>query len=291
MSYKKGTNYFPVVDNLNFSIHKGKVTAIIGESGGGKTQTGLAMAGLLPKTAKFKLESNPPLKNYIISFIFQDPLNALNPLMKIGSQIKEAIRNKSNSSFKKQLVLDLLDKLEISDSLKRYKQYPYELSGGMRQRILIAMALARDSDILIADEPATSLDVRIKYQIIEMLKKICLESEKTIIYITHDLDSVKGFADYITIMYAGKIVEWGRAESIYHNPKHPYTKNLIKLSQQYKTSDGRLEYIKGQPPLPDNFPEGCRFHPRCEVAIENCKLDDPKIKGTTEHWWKCPLYD
>ena len=251
----------------------------------------MAIAGLLPKTARFKLESNPSLKNFIISFIFQDPLNALNPLMKIGSQIKEAIKTKSNSINKKQLVLDLLDKLEISDSSKRYKQYPYELSGGMRQRILIAMALARDPDILIADEPATSLDVRIKYQIIEMLKKICLESDKAIIYITHDLDSVKGFADYITIMYAGKIVEWGRAESIFQNPKHPYTKKLINLSQQYKNQEGRLDYIKGQPPSPENFSEGCRFHPRCESAIESCKLEDPKIKGTTEHWWKCPVND
>ena len=165
----------------------------------------------MPVNAESKITSNPSLDNYVISFVFQDPLNALNPIMKISTQIGEAIRTKQSPKDKHKILLNLLNDLEISDPKKRLAQYPHELSGGMRQRILIAMALARDPDILIADEPATALDVRIKYHIIDLLKKIGKKTNKTILYITHDLASVKGFADKILIMYAGKIVESGPA--------------------------------------------------------------------------------
>lgn len=209
--------------------------------------------------------------------------------MKIGTQIREAIRNKLSSEQKNTIVLNLLNDLEISDPKKRLTQYPHELSGGMRQRILIAMALARDPDILIADEPATSLDVRIKYHIIELLKRIGKNSKKTIIYITHDLASVKGFADQILIMYAGKIIESGPAKKIFGNAKHPYSQRLIDLMSRSVNSKGKLAYIEGQPPLPDDFPEGCRFHPRCGFAIPSCKTETPEIQGSDIHWWACPV--
>ena len=278
-----------MVDGISFTIPIGKITAIIGESGGGKTQTGLALAGLLPAHAKTKITSNPSLDNYVISFIFQDPLNALNPIMRISTQIGEAIRTKLSSKDKHRFLLNLLNELEISDPEKRLRQYPHELSGGMRQRILIAMALARDPDILIADEPATALDVRTKYHIIQLLKQIEKNSNKTIIYITHDLASVKGFADKILIMYSGKIVESGPATTIFKNAKHPYTQKLIALMTKNIDNEGKLEYIEGQPPLPEDFPEGCRFHPRCEFVIPSCKSDTPEIMGSDRHWWKCPV--
>ena len=209
--------------------------------------------------------------------------------MKISNQIGEAIRTKLSFKDKHQILLNLLNNLEISDPEKRLRQYPHELSGGMRQRILIAMALARDPDILIADEPATALDARTKYHIIKLLKKIEKNSNKTIIYITHDLKSVKGFADKILIMYAGKIVESGPAKMIFKNAKHPYTQKLIALMTKNIDNEGKLEYIDGQPPLPGDFPVGCRFHPRCEFVIPSCKSDSPEIMGSDRHWWKCPV--
>ena len=243
----------------------------------------------MPANAQSKIASNPSLDNYVISFVFQDPLNALNPIMKISTQIGEAIRTKLSPKDKHKILLNLLNDLEISDPEKRLTQYPHELSGGMRQRILIAMALARDPDILIADEPATALDVRIKYHIIELLKKIGKKTNKTIIYITHDLASVKGFADKILIMYAGKIVESGPAKTIFENAKHPYSQNLIALMSRSVDNEGKLAYISGQPPLPDDFPDGCRFHPRCGFAIPSCKTESPEIQGSDIHWWACPV--
>ena len=244
---------------------------------------------MLPANAESKITSNPSLDHYVISFVFQDPLNALNPIMKISTQIGEAIRTKLSPKDKHKILLNLLNDLEISDPKKRLAQYPHELSGGMRQRILIAMALARDPDILIADEPATALDVRIKYHIIDLLKKIGKKTNKTILYITHDLASVKGFADKILIMYAGKIVESGPAKTIFKNAKHPYSQKLLALMSRSVDNEGKLAYIEGQPPLPDDFPEGCRFHPRCGFAIPSCKSDIPEMMGSDEHWWECPV--
>ncbi len=249
------------------------------------------MAGLLPVNAESKITSIPSLDNYVISFVFQDPLNALNPIMKIGTQIGEAIRTKLSSKDKHKILLNLLNDLEISDPEKRLTQYPKELSGGMRQRILIAMALARDPDILIADEPATALDTRIKYHIIELLKKLGKKTNKTILYITHDLASVKGFADKILIMYAGKLVESGPAKTIFENAKHPYSQKLLSLLGRSVDYEGKLIYIEGQPPLPDDFPEGCRFHPRCDFAISSCRSDTPATMGSDEHWWECPVIE
>ncbi len=251
----------------------------------------MALAGLLPEYAKVNINSKPPLDNYVISFVFQDPLNALNPIMKIGSQIREAFRKKISNKQKNQILIQLLNDLEISDPKKRLTQYPHELSGGMRQRILIAMALARDPDILIADEPATALDMRTKHHIIELLKRIGKKSKKTIIYITHDLVSVRGFADKILIMYAGKIVESGPAKMIFENAKHPYSQRLIELMNKNVNNFGKLAYIEGHPPLSNDFPEGCRFHPRCGIAIPSCKSEEPGLNGSDNHWWACPHQD
>jgi oligopeptide/dipeptide ABC transporter ATP-binding protein len=278
-----------VVDHISFKIPIGKITAIIGESGAGKTQTGLALSNLLPKNGICKMNSQPPLKQFLFSFIFQDPLNALNPLMKIGSQIKEGIRRQMDSGEKTQFIINILNELEISHPEKRINQYPHELSGGMRQRILIAMALAMEPDILIADEPATALDSRIKFHVIQLLKSICETMKKTIIYITHDLASIQGFADEIFIMYAGKIVEYGPTNLIFHKAKHPYTKQLIDLSQKLKIKGENLPYIRGLPPDVNHLPDGCRFYPRCDMGIRTCQLEIPKLTGTEKHQWACPV--
>ena len=243
----------------------------------------------MPKNALSDFTSEPNINSFIFSFIFQDPLTSLNPLMKIGSQITEAVREKCSKKEKNHIALSLMNQLEISDPEKRIKQYPHELSGGMRQRILIAIALAKNPDIIIADEPATALDRRTKLHMIELLKSFCSRSNKTVIYITHDLASVREFADKILIMYAGKIIESGPSLSVLDMPKHPYSKKLLDLVDRKINDDGKLPFIKGQTPLPTQYPVGCRFHPRCHLSEESCKKKTPEIIGSDAHWWMCPI--
>jgi len=289
VSYQKSEKFTTVVDHISFKIPLGKITAIIGESGAGKTQTGLALSHLLPKNAMCEISAQPSLNQFVFSYIFQDPLNALNPLMKIGSQIREGIRRKMDSREKTQFITHILNELEISHPEKRMNQYPHELSGGMRQRILIAMALVMEPDILIADEPATALDTRIKFHVIQLLKRICVTMKKTIIYITHDLASIQGFSDEIFIMYAGKIVEFGPTKHIFNEAKHPYTKQLINLFQKIKIKGKNLPFIPGLPPDVSQLPDGCRFYPRCDSSIGTCQLEMPKLSGTEKHQWACPV--
>ena len=225
-------NLASVVDQVSFYIDPGEIIALVGESGCGKTQIALSQAGLLPKAAHISQSS---INGIQTAMIFQDPLNALNPVLKVGTQILEGIKNKVKRN--KGEVVRLLNAVGINEPEKRYYQYPHEFSGGMRQRVLIAIALARDPDLLIADEPTTALDVTIQAQIIDLLKEFNENQGVSILFISHDLSLVKSFAQRTMVMYAGRIVESAPTDVLFSTPQHPYTKALIQLSKMKKNNN------------------------------------------------------
>ena len=277
-------NLASVVDQVSFYIDPGEIIALVGESGCGKTQVALSQAGLLPKSARISQNS---INGIQTAMIFQDPLNALNPVLKVGTQILEGIKNKVKRN--KGEVVRLLNAVGIDEPEKRYYQYPHEFSGGMRQRVLIAIALARDPDLLIADEPTTALDVTIQAQIINLLKEFNENQGVSILFISHDLSLVKSFAQRTMVMYAGRIVESAPTDVLFSTPQHPYTKALIQLSKMKKNNRGEFSSIPGFVPLPLHYPTGCRFHPRCPSAIQECAEEEPDIILKGDHSWACPI--
>lgn len=282
VSYQINGKSVPVVDDASFSQEKGEIIGLVGESGCGKSQLALAIAGLFPRQADVNIDaSQSPQKSAII---FQDPQTSLNPVITIGKQIEEAISE--SVSDKRASVLELLEQVGIDNPQTRMNQYPHEFSGGMQQRALIAMALAQNPDLLIADEPTTALDVTIQKQILDLLKSLNNEKNLAILFITHDLVLLREFADRILVMYAGKIIESGTAKNIFENPKHPYTKALISVSSLEKKED-RFSAIQGSVPLPAEYPPGCRFHPRCELAVDSCKMVMPGFQQSENHSWAC----
>lgn len=291
IQYKIDGNPVPVVDRVSFCIEPGEILGLVGESGCGKSQLALAVAGLSPKQAHINLDA--PVTPRRTAMIFQDPLTSLNPVMKIGKQILEGIQYKeegkgTKESSKKEEVVSLLKQVGIDDPEKRYEQYPHEFSGGMQQRALIAMALAQEPDLLIADEPTTALDVTIQRQILELLEQLNETRKLAILFITHDLVLLKEFSDRILVMYAGKIIESGPAAAIFNQPKHPYTKALIRVSSLKKLDD-RFNAIPGSVPLPAEYPTGCRFHPRCEISVDSCSVSNPEFESENRHSWACPI--
>jgi len=277
-------NLASVVDQVSFYIDPGEIIALVGESGCGKTQVALSQAGLLPKSAHISQNS---INGIQTAMIFQDPLNALNPVLKVGTQILEGIKNKVKRN--KGEVVRLLNAVGIDEPERRYYQYPHEFSGGMRQRVLIAIALARDPDLLIADEPTTALDVTIQAQIIDLLKEFNENQGVSILFISHDLSLVKSFAQRTMVMYAGRIVESAPTDVLFSTPQHPYTKALIQLSKMKKNNKGEISSIPGVVPLPLHYPTGCRFHPRCPSAIQECAEKEPDIILKGDHSWACPI--
>lgn len=286
IQYNIEGNLVPVVDRVSFFINPGEIVALVGESGCGKTQVALSLTGLLTKTAHVNMQDRNSIKT---AMIFQDPLNALNPVMKVGKQILEGW-SKEDGRWKmgdgKKIALELLEQVGIDDPEKRYHQYPHEFSGGMRQRALIAMALAQEPDLLIADEPTTALDVTIQAQIIDLLRELNEKRGLSILFISHDLSLVKSFAHRTMVMYAGRIVESATTENIYSSPKHPYTKALIQVAGLAKNNDVFLT-IDGSVPDPRDYPSGCPFHPRCDVVEEVCIDTFPKLISDQEHNWNC----
>ena len=276
-------NLASVVDQVSFYIDPGEIIALVGESGCGKTQVALSQAGLLPKSARISQNS---INGIQTAMIFQDPLNALNPVLKVGTQILEGIKNKVKRN--KGEVVQLLNAVGIDEPERRYYQYPHEFSGGMRQRVLIAIALAREPDLLIADEPTTALDVTIQAQIIDLLKEFNENQGVSILFISHDLSLVKLFAQRTMVMYAGRIVESAPTDVLFYTPQHPYTKALIQLSKMKKNNRGEFSSIPGFVPLPLHYPTGCRFHPRCPSAIQECAEKEPDIILKEDHFWVCP---
>ena len=275
------------VNGISFNLDHGKVLGIVGESGSGKSVTAYSIMQILEKTGKIvsgSIKFNgqelvgsgekvmKTIRGNKISIIFQDPMTSLNPTYTIGKQLMEAImlhtpRNKQQA---KERAIEMLRLVNINEPEKRINQYPFEFSGGMRQRIMIAMALACEPDILIADEPTTALDVTIQAQILELMQSLQKELGMAIIMITHDLGVVAQMCDEVIVMYAGSICEQGTADEIFYNPKHEYTKGLMRSIPTVDNDDEKLEPITGTPIDLLNMPKGCPFAPRCDAAMKIC---------------------
>ena len=295
------------VDDISFTLNKGEVLGIAGESGCGKSTTAYSLIRLVPPPGKIvsgeiifegrdilKL-SNEEFRREIrwkkISMVFQGAMNALNPVFTVGDQIAEVLMLHKGLTKKEAMseVYKLLQMVGIEP--KRARSYPHELSGGMKQRVMIAMALALNPPLVIADEPTTALDVVVQAQIMNLLKKLQREQNMSIILITHDLSLIAEIADKVAIMYAGKIVEFGTAEQVFLNPQHPYTKGLLVSIPRIRGEIKKLEWIPGVPPDLISPPPGCRFAPRCKFRFEPCNKEEPPIiEVEPGHYVMCWLY-
>ena len=275
------------VNGISFNLERGKVLGIVGESGSGKSVTAYSIMQILEKTGKIvsgSIKFNgqelvgagekvmKTIRGNKISIIFQDPMTSLNPTYTIGHQLMEAILLHTNRNKKQawDRAVEMLRLVNVNEPEKRMKQYPYEFSGGMRQRVMIAMALACEPDILIADEPTTALDVTIQAQILELMQSLQKELGMAIIMITHDLGVVAQMCDEVIVMYAGSICEQGTADEIFYNPKHEYTKGLMRSIPTVDSDGSRLHPISGTPIDLLNMPKGCPFAPRCDAAMKIC---------------------
>ena len=288
------------VNGLSFSLDEGKVLGIVGESGSGKSVTAYSVLQILASSGKIvsgsikyrgeelvgaSKETMGKIRGNKISIIFQDPMTSLNPVFTIGNQLMEAImlhtdRNKEQA---KERAIEMLRLVGVNEPEKRIKQYPHEFSGGMRQRVMIAMALACEPDILIADEPTTALDVTIQAQILDLIKDLQKQLGMSVILITHDLGVVAEMCDEVIVMYAGEVCERGTADEIFYNPKHEYTKGLMRSIPTVSDEDRRLEPIGGTPVDLLNMPDGCPFAPRCDRAMKVCLSYKAKEIGINEN--------
>ena len=288
------------VDGVSFDVKANETLGIVGESGSGKSVTSLAILGLLPKSAKISGEvwflgrqligeSEAVLRSLRgekVAMVFQDALASLNPVYTVGMQIAEAIKvhnDKIEKAEMRERVVDLLDVVGIPDPRQRIDQYPHEFSGGMRQRAMIAMAIANEPALLIADEPTTALDVTIQAQVLEVIERIQDRTRSSLMLITHDLGVVAGLADRVMVMYAGREAEFADVEHLFYDPRHPYTRGLLgslpRLDRRSRSA--RLTRIPGQPPSLIHVPSGCPFHPRCPVRSEAggpCFVDRPALR-------------
>ena len=293
------------VNNVNFSIEEGKILAIVGESGSGKSQTVFAMTGLLDHngsaTGSVKFEEEEILNipnqklNQIraekIAMIFQDPMTSLNPYVRVSDQMTEVLMHHHGASKSDALKqsINMLDAVRIPDASNRIRMYPHEFSGGMRQRVMIAMSLLCKPKLLIADEPTTALDVTVQAQIMKLLADLQKDFGMSIILITHDLGVVAGNSDDMLVMYGGEIMEIGKTENIYSAPTHPYTQGLMSAVPRLDDSEERLITIPGNPPNMMKAPEGCPFSPRCKFAVDKCNSDSPALLkiDNSNHFRSC----
>lgn len=296
-SFFTGNVEVKAVDGVNFSVPKGKTLGIVGESGSGKSITSLSILRLIQNPGKvvggqvvFKgknlLEKSEAQMRKIrgneISMIFQEPMTSLNPVYTVGQQIGEAFQIHEGLGKKKAIErsIEMLKLVGIPSPEKRVHQYPHELSGGMRQRVMIAMALACNPELLIADEPTTALDVTIQAQILELMKDLQDRLGMSIIMITHDLGVVAETCDYVAVMYCGKVIEYAQVDELFKNPRHPYTVGLLNSLPRHDIDleDEELSVIKGSVPSPTDLPKGCRFAPRCPHASDICALRLPNLE-------------
>ena len=293
------------VNGISFNLERGKVLGIVGESGSGKSVTAYSIMQILASTGKIVSGSimfdgqelvnsgekvMKTVRGNKISIIFQDPMTSLNPTYTIGHQLMEAIllHTNRNRQQARERAIEMLRLVNVNEPEKRMKQYPFEFSGGMRQRVMIAMALACEPDILIADEPTTALDVTIQAQILELMKSLQEELGMAIIMITHDLGVVAQLCDEVIVMYAGSICEQGTAEEIFYNPCHEYTKGLIRSIPTADSAGTRLKPISGTPIDLLNMPKGCPFAPRCENAMKICLTQQPEeLRVSESHLASC----
>jgi oligopeptide/dipeptide ABC transporter ATP-binding protein len=285
-----------VLDDVTFDLHHGESLGIVGESGCGKSVTALSIMRLLPKPAgqvvkgtvtyndenllSLSREKMHTIRGKKIAMIFQEPMTALNPVHRIGKQLGEIYQihfPEMSEAESHAAQIDILEKVGIPSPEKRLREYPHQLSGGMRQRVMIAMALSCKPDILIADEPTTALDVTTQNQILNLMRELQQEINMSIIFITHDLGVIAEMCDRVIVMYAGRIVEQAPVKDLFSTPHHPYTKGLLESIPRLETPPkSRLEIIEGLVPNLKNIPEGCRFRSRCDFEVEDCSKTDPK---------------
>jgi oligopeptide transport system ATP-binding protein len=293
------------VDGVSFSIARGETLGIVGESGSGKTVATLAVMGLVPPPGRvvagkaiyqgkdlLKMDRRglAAVRGHRIAMIFQDPMTSLNPFLTVAQQMTEVTRLHLGHSEKKALqhAVAMLDRVGIPAAAERVFDYPHQLSGGMRQRVMIATALSCRPDLLIADEPTTALDVTIQAQILELLKRLQRDDGTAIILITHDLGVIANICSRVAVMYAGRFVEEADAEELFRHPRHPYTVGLLESIPRLDEAKGsELTPIEGQPPDLAHLPPGCPFRARCPVAIDKCGLEEPPLSGEQGHRVAC----
>ena len=280
------------LDGVSFRIDRGRVLGLVGETGSGKSVTAQAIMGLLPflgGRAKGRIifdgrdlvplseEEWQRIRGNRISMISQNPMTALDPVYRVGDQIVEGMRLHLGISAKeaKAKAIDLMTSLQIPNAASVYYQYPHQLSGGLKQRIVIAMGLCADPLLLVADEPTTALDVTVQAQIVNLFKKTVRERDIGLLLITHDLGVIAQICDEVAVMYAGTVVEWGGVEDVFANPCHPYTRSLLKCVPTMRMQAGDLKAIPGNVPSVRTFPRGCRYHPRCSEVTDQCQEQKP----------------
>ena len=308
--FSSKTSSVTAIKDVSFDMYRGEVLGLVGESGCGKSVTSLSIMQLLKDTPGKVTNGSATLDGVNLveasdaqirdirggkmSMIFQEPMSSLNPVYRIGDQMLEMIRTHNKQISKKDALdqcVEMLKRVGIPSPEQRIREFPHQLSGGMRQRVMIAMALLCNPKLLIADEPTTALDVTIQAQILRIIKTLTKESNTSVILITHDMGVVAEVADHVMVMYAGKSVEYGTAEDIFDHPKHPYTIGL--LNSIPKLGSGQEEHlytIEGTVPGLDEMPEGCRFCTRCQHATEQCRKKDPGMREVDGHMVRCFLY-
>lgn len=295
------------VKQVSFRLFEGEVLGVVGESGSGKTQLMHSLLQLLPENATtfgealfagknlLSLAKNEinRIRSHEIAMIFQDPMSSLNPYLRISTQLTETLiqNQKINKHQALGAAIEMLEKMRIPDVVTRIHAYPYQFSGGMRQRIMIAMALLRKPKILIADEPTTALDVTVQAEILALLTSLRDEFSLSIIFITHDMSIVAGQCDRVVVMYAGNIVEHAPVDELFYEPGHPYTQGLLEAAKSQSGLTDKLISIPGHPPANYEMLTGCAFYPRCEKRMEVCEHVSPIMNGTATHQQACHLYD
>ncbi|MGB0965482.1 MAG: ABC transporter ATP-binding protein [Litorivicinus sp.] len=293
---RKGT--LRALSGVSFDVQAGEILGLVGESGAGKSMTGAAIMGLIEPPGRIteghvelsgeRVDTAPErFRGRRIGMVFQDPLTSLNPLQRVGEQLMETLRihhELTQQQAKQQAMLALE---EVGIDANRWDQYPHEFSGGMRQRVVIALALAAKPELLVADEPTTALDVSIQAQVLDLLKRLCRERGCGVILITHDMGVIAQTTDRVAVMYLGRIVELGQTQAVIHSPKHPYTQGLMASTP---TINGRVEddlfQIPGSMPRLNAIPTGCAFHPRCQHATDRCRAQVPEFDGQRACFWK-----
>ena len=304
---------FSPVDGVSFSVQAGRTLGIVGESGCGKSVTSLSIMGLLPKgqgrisagaiefegrdLSKLKPDEMRNLRGNRMAMIFQEPMTSLNPAFTIGQQLIEGIRCHLdlNAAEARLHAIEMLRRVRIPSPEQRIDEYPHKLSGGMRQRVMIAMALSCKPKLLIADEPTTALDVTIQAQVLDLMRTLREETGTAIILITHDLGVIAELADDVVVMYSGRVVERASVQQLFSNPQHPYTIGLLGSIPKLHLEQNRLDAIEGQVPTPMSQVSGCRFAPRCPFAVAQCHQQSPTLKdlggGHEAACWRAPLDD
>ncbi|WP_315719136.1 MULTISPECIES: ABC transporter ATP-binding protein [unclassified Bradyrhizobium] len=296
------------IDGVSYDIAKGEVLGVVGESGAGKSVTGLAVIGLIDRPGRIsggeillsglRIDNLPPeemrkVRGKRIGMIFQDPLTSLNPLYRVGDQIIETIKTHTNLTDQqaRKRAIDLLAEVGIPAPEKRIDGYPHEFSGGMRQRVVIALALCAEPELIIADEPTTALDVSVQAQIISLIKRLGRDHGTAVMLVTHDMGVIAETCDRVAVMYAGRVAEIGPVQEVIKNPLHPYAKGLMGAIPTLAGEDKRLVQIPGSMPRLSAIPPGCSFNPRCNAAFDRCRIDRPEPLRQGTQAVACHLYD